>query len=444
MRSTLLAAAARSSSSSSLLRRGLAMPGVSSPLASSSMHVRCVGGPLAARWASTVAAGPSSSTLRQVRFSSASAAADTGLMTEHEVINSRSARRMSAWLFVTAGMVFLIVIVGGITRLTESGLSIAQWKPVTGMIPPLNEEQWLAEFEIYKQTPEYAQSEGMGLEQFKGIFFWEWFHRALGRTVGMVYLLPLVGFVAAGTPRRLGVSKRLAFFGFLGGLQGAIGWLMVKSGLEHRNFEDGSKATVSPYRLALHLGTAFVLSLGLTSTAIRIRTGTIVRKGVRPELRPLMPYVHGTLGWVFLTAMTGAAVAGLDAGWIYNEFPYMGEGFVPPTEELFLEKCKEFWPRNLYENPVAAQFTHRVMATTSLLAVSLLSLKARSPLVHAALVGTPAGRALLAVQVLTVWQVSLGVYTLWNHTPIDLAVAHQGSSLLLLTSLVTFQVLLQL
>eukprot|EP01061_Rhynchopus_euleeides_P034551 TRINITY_DN58394_c0_g1_i1.p1 TRINITY_DN58394_c0_g1~~TRINITY_DN58394_c0_g1_i1.p1 ORF type:complete len:367 (+),score=129.04 TRINITY_DN58394_c0_g1_i1:83-1102(+) len=338
-------------------------------------------------------------------------------------------------------MVFAIVVVGGITRLTESGLSIAYWRPFTGMIPPITEAEWEEEFRIYKATPEFAQNSEMDMARFKSIFFWEWFHRALGRSVGIVYTLPLCYYLARRRPQQLGITKRLAFFGTLGGLQGAIGWLMVKSGLEHHRFEDGSKATVSPYRLAIHLGTAFVLFLGLTSTAIHLRRGTIAAK-LSPVYKPVMPYVHGSLGVVYLTAMTGAAVAGLDAGWIYCEFPKMGNGYIPPSQELFLEKCASFWPRNLYENPVFAQFTHRCMAMTSLAAVALLSVKARNPAIAAALLRSPAGKALLAVQVLTLWQVSLGIYTLCNNTPINLAVMHQASSLMVLTSLICFQVLL--
>eukprot|EP01060_Flectonema_neradi_P008870 TRINITY_DN16335_c0_g1_i2.p1 TRINITY_DN16335_c0_g1~~TRINITY_DN16335_c0_g1_i2.p1 ORF type:complete len:409 (+),score=30.83 TRINITY_DN16335_c0_g1_i2:49-1275(+) len=349
-------------------------------------------------------------------------------------------KAMSYWLWTCSGLVFGIVMVGGITRLTESGLSIVEWRPITGTIPPLTDSDWEAEFEKYKTSPEFQQNSQMSLSTFKSIFFWEWFHRFLGRTVGAVYLLPLVYFARTRvmSPR---LKKRLLFFGFLGGLQGAIGWLMVKSGLEHKRFEDGSKATVSPYRLALHLGTAFVLAMGLHTTALRVRAGNLHLK-MNPSFRPLMPYLHSTIGWVFCTAMTGAAVAGLDAGWIYCEFPYMGNSIVPPSQELFLEKCSSFPPRNLFENPTFAQFTHRCMAMSSLGMVALLSFKARNPSVLRALAATPAGKALLLVQVLTVTQVSLGITTLVNETPIPLAVAHQATSLMLLMSLVTFQVLL--
>ena len=379
--------------------------------------------------------------INQRRYCSSAATTPAKETEETEETESMVDKGMSYWLFTVAGMVFAIVIVGGVTRLTESGLSISYWKPVTGMIPPLTDEQWEKEFEIYKATPEYAQNPTMDLAHFKSIFFWEWFHRALGRTVGMVYFFPLCYFLAKKRPQRLGINKRLAFFGSLGALQGAIGWLMVKSGLQHKNFEDGSKATVSPYRLALHLGTAFILFLGLTSTAVHLHRGTI-RKKVSPALKPLRPYVHGALGWVFATAMTGAAVAGLDAGWIYCEFPKMGNGYVPPAQELFLEKCG-FWPRNLYENPVFAQFAHRCMAMGSIVAVGALTAKAAyTPAIHAALVHSPAGKAIVVAQVLILCQVTLGIYTLINETPINLAVLHQGGSLAVLTSLIGVQVLL--
>eukprot|EP01064_Diplonema_japonicum_P009488 TRINITY_DN16986_c0_g1_i1.p1 TRINITY_DN16986_c0_g1~~TRINITY_DN16986_c0_g1_i1.p1 ORF type:complete len:412 (+),score=50.22 TRINITY_DN16986_c0_g1_i1:65-1300(+) len=361
--------------------------------------------------------------------------------TTEKIIYSDPDKPMAYWLFTCAGMVFGIVVVGGITRLTESGLSIVEWRPVTGMVPPLTEEEWAAEFEKYRGSPEFAQNPHCTLSDFKSIFFWEWFHRALGRTVGMVYFLPLVYFASRGRVSQHNLTKRLAILGSLGGLQGLIGWLMVKSGLQHNNFKDNSKATVSPYRLALHLGTAFILTLGLTTTGVHLYRGTL-RARTRPVFKPMKKFVHGTMGWVFATAMTGAAVAGLDAGWIYCEFPKMGKGYVPPADELFLEKFGSAWPRNLYENPVFAQFTHRCMAMSSLLAVGLLSYKARNPVIAAALVGTPAGRALTLVQALTVWQVSLGIVTLMNETPIPLAVLHQASSLMLLTSLSVFQVLL--
>ncbi|KAJ9454503.1 Electron transfer protein 1 [Diplonema papillatum] len=349
---------------------------------------------------------------------------------------------MAFWLFACSGMVFGIVMVGGITRLTESGLSIVDWRPVTGMIPPLTDEEWGAEFAKYRSSPEYQQNPDLDLSGFKQIFFWEWFHRALGRTVGMVYFFPLVYFVAKGRVRRHGLGKRLAFLGSLGGLQGLMGWLMVKSGLDHDTFKDNSKATVSPYRLAAHLGLAFLLFVGLGTTGVHLWRGTLRKKVTDPALRSMKPFIHASLGCVFLTAMTGAAVAGLDAGWIYCEFPYMGEGIVPPSSELFLEKCAPFWPRNLYENPVFAQFAHRCMAMSTLALIAALSIKARNPAVAAALANTPAGRALLAVQILTVWQVSLGISTLVNETPIPLAVLHQASSLALLGSLTTLQVLL--
>ena len=280
-----------------------------------------------------------------------------------------SSKVVGYWLVGTSILVFGIVVLGGLTRLTESGLSITEWKPVTGTIPPLNQQEWEEAFSKYKESPEFKQlNSHITLDEFKFIFFMEWVHRLWGRAIGMVFILPAVYFAAAKktSPR---VNKRLFGLAALLGLQGFIGWWMVKSGLDQEQLEERkSKPTVSQYRLTTHLGTAFMLYMGMLWTGFEILkeskwvknpSEALVHfsKLENPALAPLRRTSLGLLALTFITAMSGGLVAGLDAGLIYNTFPHMGDDWVPSKRELFddnfarkEDRSDMFW-RNMLENP---------------------------------------------------------------------------------------------
>ena len=317
------------------------------------------------------------------------------------------------WLLSIAALIAIMVLVGGATRLTESGLSIVEWKPVTGTLPPLGEAQWLAAFEAYKTIPQYRElNAGMSLDQFKTIFWWEWSHRLLGRVIGMAYLLPFLWFLWRGA---LGTAlkRRLWLIFGLGALQGAVGWWMVASGLTLRT-------EVSQYRLATHLVLALVIFAAIV--------WTLRRMAGRP---PLLVSARLRMTSVALLALTfvqlyfGALVAGLRAGRIYNTWPDIDGGFIPSAERLFFETP---WWRNLFDNPLTVQFEHR-MTAYALLALAIL---------HA----LDAIRARAATSVVTgaVWlaaamvlQAVLGILTLLHQVPIDLALAHQAVAMVVLT-----------
>ena len=232
-------------------------------------------------------------------------------------------RTIGRWLTVWAGMLFLLVLIGGGTRLTESGLSITEWKPITGVLPPLNDAAWQVEFDKYKQIPQYANmNAGMTLGAFKGIFWWEFLHRLWARLVGVVFVLPLLWFaLRRRLPREL--LPRLAALGGLMGLQGAMGWYMVSSGLTAR-------VNVSQYRLAAHLSLALVIYLLTVWNADTLRADERESESsAEDRSRAPRRALAALLAVAFLTVVSGAFVAGLRAGRIYNEFPFMGKGFVP-------------------------------------------------------------------------------------------------------------------
>lgn len=315
-------------------------------------------------------------------------------------------------------MIATMVLVGGLTRLTESGLSIVEWKPVTGAIPPLHAEAWQDEFTKYQQTPEYIKkNSSMTLAEFKAIFLWEYTHRLIGRLVGFVFFLPFVYFLLK---RR--ISRRYAwqFTGIflLGGLQGVIGWYMVKSGLVDR-------PDVSQYRLTLHLGTAFLLYALIFWTALTLLNTAKERlplPGWFKGMALLLPIM------VFIQVLSGGFVAGLDAGLVYNTFPSMNGMFAPP--ELF---SLNPWYKNLLENVTTVQFNHRIWAILTASATVgfwgitqyLPSLKSGLTLRQKNLIN-----ALLMVLVL---QFSLGVATLLHAVPLTLASLHQMGALVLFT-----------
>ncbi|QSZ36217.1 hypothetical protein DSL72_007343 [Monilinia vaccinii-corymbosi] len=366
-----------------------------------------------------------------------------------------SSRSVGYWLLGSAASVFGIVVFGGLTRLTESGLSITEWKPVTGSLPPLSAADWESEFNLYRASPEFKLlNPHMTMEEFKKIYFMEWFHRLWGRFIGLSFVVPAVYFVAR---RKASKSMAIRLFGISGliGFQGAIGWWMVKSGLKDDLFAPGSHPRVSQYRLTTHLGTAFLCYTAMLWNGLSIlrdhrllfnstpsQAHADLLRLSSPSLSVFRKSVAGLALLVFTTAMSGGLVAGLDAGLIYNQFPYMGIGLTPPKSELFSEfysrrpDRSDLWWRNLLENPSTVQLDHRILATTSFTAILALWAYSRfNPRVKAAL-PTPVAKGMLGVVHLLMMQVTLGISTLIYLVPISLASAHQAGSLALLTGVV--------
>jgi cytochrome c oxidase assembly protein subunit 15 len=312
-------------------------------------------------------------------------------------------RRVAAWLLICAALVFAIVVVGGITRLTHSGLSMVEWQPLVGALPPLSQADWQALFEKYQQTPEFRLvNHAMDLEGFKSIFWWEYFHRLLGRTIGVVFLLPFLWFLAKGSLERR-VAWQLAAVFVLGALQGALGWYMVKSGLV-------DDPRVSHLRLTGHLGVALAIFAAEVWIALDL---------LFPERTQRAPAaLVAALPWiVFVMALSGAMVAGLRAGHAYNSFPLMNGHLVPP-ETFSLEP----WWKNFVYNMAAVQLVHRAVFWLLLLLVPLVWWRQRA---------RPAANALLGLFVL---QAALGVSTLLLLVPVPLAAAHQAGAVLVLAA----------
>ena len=322
-----------------------------------------------------------------------------------------------AWLMVLFALVVVMIAVGGLTRLTDSGLSITEWRPVTGALPPMNEEAWAAELEKYRAIPEYQlQNKGMSLEEFKVIYWWEWGHRQLGRVIGLVWA---AGFFFFLLTRKIpaGWTGRLLIPGVLGGLQGAIGWWMVSSGLT------GTMLDVASYRLATHLGLAFVI-LGVLAWFIMLlgRTEAGLMQARRAREPKLFRMSTGLTHFVFLQILLGALVAGIDAGRTYNEWPLMGGQIVPPTA-FDLEPV---W-RNFFENAGLVQFMHR-MAGYLLFAFGIVVwLRARRS------ANGETRLAFNAMMAMMVVQMGLGIMTVLYSAPLALAILHQFGAVVLYT-----------
>jgi cytochrome c oxidase assembly protein subunit 15 len=323
---------------------------------------------------------------------------------------------VAAWLFFCCGLIFLMVVVGGITRLTLSGLSITEWKPVIGVVPPLSASDWAAEFARYQQIPEYrAIHFAMSLDEFKSIYYWEYFHRLLGRLIGVAFAVPFIWFLARRQlPRHL--APPLAGILLLGFLQGALGWYMVESGLADR-------VEVSQYRLTAHLALALAIYAAILWTALGIvRSSAGASVGWRRA-------AEAVLALVALTILAGGFVAGTRAGLTYNTFPLM-DGRVVPAGYAQLQPLWLNW----FENIAAVQFDHRALAVATVSAVFLLwavGLRANLPI--------PARKALHALVAIAVLQVALGISTLLLVVPIPLAAAHQAGAVLLLTVAIIFR-----
>lgn len=320
-------------------------------------------------------------------------------------------RAIKIWLLGVAFLVFLIVIVGGATRLTESGLSIVEWKPVTGTLPPMSEAAWQAEFAKYKTIPQYQLvNRGMSLAEFKTIYWWEWGHRQLGRLIGIAFLLPFLWFMLRGWVEQ-GLKGKLWFIFGLGALQGAVGWWMVASGLADRT-------EVSQYRLATHLLLACFIFVALVWTAERLHA-----RAASPASSRVRTGAVVLVGLVLLQTYLGAVVAGLRAGLTYNTWPLIDGRLVPPSADLW--SMGPAW-RNLFENALTVQFNHRMMGY-ALWAFAVLHALDAVKNARGAASGWAASIA-LAVTL----QAGLGILTLIYQVPILLALAHQAAAIVVL------------
>jgi cytochrome c oxidase assembly protein subunit 15 len=323
-----------------------------------------------------------------------------------------SAGAVRAWIALVIALVFSMVVVGGITRLTGSGLSMVEWEPIMGAIPPLDEADWQEAFDKYKQTPQFRhENHAMDLAGFKGIFLWEYLHRLLGRSIGLVFALPFAWFLLRGALSRP-LAWKLGGALALGGLQGLVGWLMVKSGLV-------DVPRVSHYRLAAHLGIAFLIIAYLGW----LLTGLCERPGAQ-RAQPMGGLFGAVVVLAILQILYGAFVAGLRAGWGFNTFPLMGDRWIAEAVMAF-----EPWWKNLLESQATVQFVHRVLGTVLLAAVIALWLRARTR------VDGLQRNALHALLGLMAVQYVLGVYTLVNVVPLVAAVAHQGCAALVVLAL---------
>ncbi|TDT99338.1 cytochrome c oxidase assembly protein subunit 15 [Azorhizobium sp. AG788] len=330
-------------------------------------------------------------------------------------VAARSPRAVQVWLYAVAALIVLMVVVGGATRLTESGLSITEWKPITGALPPLSEADWQAEFDRYKTIPQYEiLNKGMGLEAFKTIYWWEWGHRLLGRVIGLAFFLPFLYFALTGALRGTLLARCFGLF-LLGGLQGAVGWWMVASGLTERT-------SVSQYRLAVHLTLACIILTAIVAVA---RSLSPLAAQALPDRVRLTARV--LVGLVLLQTFAGGLVAGLDAGMSFNTWPLMDGHLVPAAGQL--GAMQPLW-RNLFENAMTVQFVHRSIAYL-IFALAFLHL-----LDCLRLGGTAARRAAL-VFALVAAQAMLGILTLVHMVPLDLALAHQlGATLVLIAAMI--------
>lgn len=328
---------------------------------------------------------------------------------------SSARRAIRVWLMVLFVLVVAMIAVGGLTRLTDSGLSITEWKPVTGALPPMTDADWAAEFDKYKQIPEYQlQNEGMTLSEFKVIYWWEWGHRQLGRFVGLIWALGFVGFLIL---RKIptGWTGKLLIPGVLGGLQGAVGWWMVSSGLT------GTMLDVASYRLALHLGLAFVI-LGVLSWFI-FELGCEARDLMqcrRNREKKLFSMGTGLMHFALLQILLGALVAGIDAGRTYTDWPLMAGGVLPP----FPFELEPVW-RNFFENAGLVQFMHRIAGYLLFVFGIVVWLRARrSP-------NSQTRFAFNAVFAVMLLQVVLGIVTVLYGAPLQIAIVHQFGAVLL-------------
>ncbi|KAH8398223.1 hypothetical protein KR222_003229 [Zaprionus bogoriensis] len=339
-----------------------------------------------------------------------------------QIKTSKTDRTVGKWFLGCSGMVFVAVGLGGVTRLTESGLSMVSWK-LMGESMPRSREEWAEEFSKYQRYPEFKmKNANMTLEEFKFIFMMEYMHRMWGRAIGAFFFIPAAyfwkkGYFCTRTKKMVIVS------GTLIGLQGLMGWYMVKSGLEDRFNNPNDVPRVSQYRLASHLAAAFVLyTLFLSNAMSKLIPSEKFTTSIRQTLR-IRHLSHLTKGMVFLTAISGAFVAGLDAGLVYNSFPKMGDDWIPSDILQFTPAHK-----NITENPTTVQFNHRVLGITTVSLITGLWLVTKRHKLPKRAVS-----AINCVMLMAWTQATLGVTTLLNYVPVPLATAHQSGSLILLS-----------
>lgn len=328
----------------------------------------------------------------------------------------KGARRgIQAWLMLIFVMVALMIVIGGLTRLTQSGLSITEWRPVTGAIPPMSDVAWASEFNKYRATPQYdALNRGMELSEFQFIYWWEWGHRQLGRAVGLVWAFGFLGFLLTKSIPT-GWTPRLLMLGGLGGLQGAIGWWMVASGLE------AGMTSVASYRLAIHLGLAFVI-LGFCGWYILLlgRSEAALLKARRDREGKLFSMSTGLMHFAFLQILLGALVAGIDAGRSFTDWPLMAGSFLP----MGMFELTPYWT-NFFENAGLVQFMHRIAAYLLLIFAFIVWRRSRQ---SGKVITRRAFDFVLGMMVL---QAVLGVLTVWNAAPLTIAIQHQIGAILL-------------
>ena len=330
-------------------------------------------------------------------------------------------RQIAIWLFICSAMVFGTLIVGGVTRLTHSGLSIVEWAPIVGTIPPLNQGEWDATFDKYKLTPEYQQvNQQMSLDEFKGIFYWEYWHRILGRLIGAVFFFPFCYFLWRRALDRPLIQKLVGIF-ILGGMQGALGWYMVKSGLV-------DDPRVSQYRLTAHLSLAFLIFIAQMWVALGLLHARWLGDFGAP-LRSVQKFALAIVGLLAYMIVSGGFVAGIRAGKAYNTFPLMNGSFVPA--EIF---DLQPWYLNFFNNMATVQFDHRLGAWVLAFAVPWLWLKLRVKSIAPDI----SARALLASNAMLLavaCQIALGIVTVLNAVPVGLGATHQAGAMVVMATL---------
>jgi cytochrome c oxidase assembly protein subunit 15 len=344
--------------------------------------------------------------------------------TKINVINAAQeivqARIISNWILIVCGMIIGMIVLGGMTRLTNSGLSMVNWQPITGWLPPMDEQSWGRVFEAYRTSPQYLEiNYGMTVDEFKGIFWLEYIHRLLGRTIGLVFFLPFMFFVI-----RRWVDRRIApaliFFFILGGLQGGLGWFMVKSGLV-------DQPDVSQYRLTAHLGLAVFIFAAMLRYGLKLRRGY---EAVRPMLSGPDAILRQRLiivsGLVFITILSGGFVAGLDAGFTYNTFPLMDGQLIPYQ----LYDGNPFYI-SAFEDIMTVQFNHRLLAIFTAIVVVALWLGSLSVNLQ-----RKQRRSLLLILIFVIVQVCLGITTLLMVVPLSVATIHQFGAIVLLSTII--------
>ena len=325
-------------------------------------------------------------------------------------------KQVASWLLLCAVVIFGMILLGGVTRLTNSGLSMVEWKPLMGVVPPLSEQGWQDTFDKYKQFPEYQKvNRGMSMGEFKYIFMYEYLHRVLGRLIGVLYFLPMLFFLLKGRVRA-GLAPRLWILFLMGGFQGALGWYMVKSGLV-------DNPRVSQYRLTAHLGVAVAIYAYMLWLAFSLLLSPR-RDDARPGGSTFARWSLALVGLVYLMILSGGLVAGTDAGFSYSTWPLMGPTFMPDA----VYAGSPAW-LDAFEDITTIQFNHRMFAYVLFALINIFGILAFYRMNDSVI------RLSVALVVVAVWvQAGLGISTLLLHVPVPLAAAHQGGAVMLLTA----------